>query len=83
MKFVRGVTLRAMLESSQQATRRRRKNIHCRICSRFSKGVRRDCVRSQQERDPSRLKPENMIGGFGEVLVMDWGLAKVLTKRSA
>ena len=29
------------------------------------------------------LKPENiMIGGFGEVLVVDWGLAKVLTQSS-
>ncbi len=28
------------------------------------------------------LKPENlMIGGFGEVLVMDWGLAKVLGRE--
>ena len=27
------------------------------------------------------LKPSNiMIGGFGEVLVMDWGLAKILKK---
>ncbi len=29
------------------------------------------------------LKPENiMIGDFGEVLVMDWGLAKILSKDS-
>jgi serine/threonine protein kinase len=30
------------------------------------------------------LKPENiMVGSFGEVLVMDWGVAKVLSERSA
>ena len=30
------------------------------------------------------LKPENiMIGGFGEVLVMDWGIAKILGKDGA
>jgi len=30
------------------------------------------------------LKPENiMIGSFGEVLVMDWGIAKILSQESA
>jgi serine/threonine-protein kinase len=30
------------------------------------------------------LKPQNiMVGGFGEVQVMDWGLAKVLNRESA
>ena len=30
------------------------------------------------------LKPENiMIGGFGEVLIMDWGISKILGKESA
>jgi serine/threonine protein kinase len=30
------------------------------------------------------LKPENvMVGPFGEVLVMDWGVAKILPERSA
>ena len=30
------------------------------------------------------LKPSNiMIGGYGEVLVMDWGLAKILKKEAS
>ena len=80
MKFVRGTTLRQVLEKLAKGdadTVKKYPLAHLltilqKVCDAMafahSKGV--------IHRD---LKPENiMLGDFGEVLVMDWGLAKVL-----
>ncbi len=80
MKFVKGVTLRQILEQLAKGDAATIKEhslaalltILQKVCDAMafahSKGV--------IHRD---LKPENiMIGKFGEVLVMDWGLAKIL-----
>lgn len=80
MKYVRGVTLKDVLkqirkgdaETIEKYPLARLLTIFQKVCDAMafahSKGV--------VHRD---LKPENiMIGDFGEVLVMDWGLAKIL-----
>ena len=80
MKFVRGITLRKVLELLAEGTSATAKKyplpalltLFQKVCDAMafahSKGV--------IHRD---LKPENiMLGDFGEVLVMDWGLAKII-----
>ncbi|MFH0879571.1 MAG: protein kinase [Lentisphaerota bacterium] len=82
MKFVKGETLTAILDQIRLGHKdtiehyplARLLTIFQKICDAVafahSKGV--------MHRD---LKPDNiMIGDFGEVLVMDWGLAKVLSR---
>ena len=85
MKLVKGRTLRAIIKdlSARDAetvatfTRQRLLDVFRKVCDAVSFAHAKGFL----HRD---LKPENvMIGEYGEVLVMDWGLAKVLAKRSS
>ncbi|HXW05513.1 MAG TPA: serine/threonine-protein kinase [Vicinamibacterales bacterium] len=70
MKRVRGVTLREHLQANLDLSERLR--IFERICEPVAFAHAHGCI----HRD---LKPDNvMLGAFGEVLVMDWGVAKVV-----
>lgn len=74
MKYVEGARLDRHLESVAALTDRLR--IFARICE----AVAFAHAQGFLHRD---LKPENvMVGPFGEVLVMDWGVAKVLRAAS-
>jgi serine/threonine protein kinase/DNA-directed RNA polymerase subunit RPC12/RpoP len=92
MKFVRGVTLKDVLsriadcalaglkkedrEFLERYPFSRLLNIFQKVCDAIAFAHSKRVV----HRD---LKPENiMIGDFGEVLVMDWGLAKVMPKKA-
>ncbi|MEA3209553.1 MAG: hypothetical protein QOE70_2610 [Chthoniobacter sp.] len=81
MKFVRGITLEEVLRSIRNGNSKMIEKyplgtlltIFQKVCD----GVAYAHSKSIVHRD---LKPENiMIGSFGEVLVMDWGLAKNIT----
>jgi serine/threonine protein kinase len=75
MKFVEGHRLDKHIESVASAPDRLR--IFLRICD----AVAFAHARGVLHRD---LKPANiMVGPFGEVLVMDWGLAKILREEAS
>ena len=75
MKFVEGQRLDKHIEAVTSLPDRLR--LFLRICD----AVAFAHARGVLHRD---LKPANvMVGAFGEVLVMDWGLAKILRKESA
>ncbi len=80
MKLVQGRTLQAVIHGLKSGdpdfvrhyTLDRRLTIFRKICDALSLAHARGVI----HRD---LKPENvMVGEFGEVLVMDWGIAKIL-----
>jgi serine/threonine-protein kinase len=75
MKFVEGQRLDKFIEAVTSLPDRLR--LFLRICD----AVAFAHARGVLHRD---LKPANvMVGAFGEVLVMDWGLAKILREQSS
>jgi serine/threonine-protein kinase len=75
MKFVEGERLDALAKRAEAIADRLR--IFQRICDAVAFAHARRIL----HRD---LKPENiMVGPFGEVLVMDWGVAKILRNESS
>ncbi|HZU38869.1 MAG TPA: tetratricopeptide repeat protein, partial [Gemmataceae bacterium] len=76
MKLVRGKTLAAHLAARREVQEDRAKylGIFTQVCQTLAYAHARGVL----HRD---LKPSNiMVGSFGEVQVMDWGLAKVLAR---
>jgi serine/threonine-protein kinase len=74
MKFVEGQRLDKMIETVEAVPDRLR--LFLRICDAMAFAHARGVL----HRD---LKPANvMVGPFGEVLVLDWGLAKILPRQS-
>jgi serine/threonine protein kinase/formylglycine-generating enzyme required for sulfatase activity len=79
MKLVKGVTLRSVFDElfkgSGQWTQTRVLGLLLKVCEAMSYAHSKGVI----HRD---LKPANiMVGRYGEVYVMDWGLARVMTKE--
>ncbi|MGE0400253.1 MAG: serine/threonine-protein kinase, partial [Kofleriaceae bacterium] len=77
MKKLAGTTLLALLARTEQLPRPRLLRIFVEVCQAVEFAHARGVV----HRD---LKPANiMVGDFGEVYVLDWGLAKLMDERDA
>ncbi len=71
MKRVRGRTFRELMDAEDRPPLRRLLSAFHRVCLAIDYAHRRGVI----HRD---LKPENiMVGDFGEVYVLDWGIAKL------
>jgi len=76
MKLVKGDTLAALLQARVDPSKERRKFLQ--IFEQVAQTVAYAHARGVIHRD---LKPANiMVGAFGEVQVLDWGFAKVLSR---
>ncbi len=83
MKYVRGLTLKTIINEIKKGNQRYSSrynlgqllNIYRKLCEAVAYTHSRGVI----HRD---LKPENiMIGAYGEVMLVDWGLAKILDKE--
>src|SRR5438105_8408138 len=88
LKYVKGLSLKEVIRGRRDATQledkrkfrdvftpRQMIEILISVCNAVAYAHSKDII----HRD---LKPDNiMLGNFGEVLVMDWGLAKILSKK--
>ena len=85
MKFVRGITLKKVLELlTQNVEGTVKKYPLAALLTIFQKACDAIAFAHSKGVIHRDLKPENlMLGDFGEVLVMDWGLAKALGKSAA
>jgi len=77
MKQVQGRSLRQVLEAGELPGRRARLDVFRRVCQTVAFAHDRGVLHLD-------LKPDNvMVGPFGEVLVMDWGLAREVSDGGA